>query len=172
MTSVFQSSDLSKDVMSARTTKNAFVTNPNTGSLSFGKIPANNFGITEGEIYLKLGSIGFGRSREGAFGARHVWEKHKKDLAIPSPEVTAQVVADILQEGVEVIVNFDAKEQHLRPVVLNTTKGRVILEEKAINGVACYTIISAYGNRNAPGTVIGNLEKPTEDENTSVGKLE
>jgi len=163
MTSVFQSSDLSKGVMSARTTKNAFVINPNTGGLSFGKIPANNFGVAEGEIYLKLGLIGFGKSREGAFGARHVWEKHKKDLAIPSPEDTAQVVADILQEGVEVIVNFNAKKQDIRPVVLNTTKGRVVLEEKVIDGVACYTIISAYGNKNAPGTVIGNLEKPTED---------
>lgn len=159
--SVFLPTDLNEAIMAAKSTRNALVVNPNTGGMSFGRIPINNSGIAEGEIYLKLGFIGFGREREGAFGARHVWEKHKKDLNIAIPEDTAQTIADILQVGIDIVVNFEVKKHAIRPVLLNTARGRVVVEEKTMEGIPSYTIISAYGNKDAPGTLIGNLEAPS-----------
>lgn len=160
-TSIYQPADLNEQLMSEKTKKNAKVTNPKTGNLSFGKIPENKNGIPSGEIYLKLGLIGHGHNRAGAFGARHIWEKHHVDLRITTQENTAQVIADILEEGVNVLVNFQNKNNK-RPVVLNTKIGRVALEPETKNGTTSYSIVSAYGNKNAPGTVIGTLKSPTE----------
>lgn len=154
---VYQPSDLSEEVINGKNTKNALVTNPQTGGLSFGKIPPNNNGVSEGEIYLKLGLAGHGRLRKGAFGARHVWEKHKSDLGITTPDQTPMIIAEILSEGVDILLSTtDA-----RPIALNTKYGVVILEEKVIDQVASYSIVSAYGKKNIAGIVIGQLIKPS-----------
>jgi hypothetical protein len=102
---VYQPSDLSDVVMNGKNTKNALITNPQTNGVSFGRIPPNNSGVSEGEIYLKLGLIGHGRERKGAFGVRHVWEKHQKDLGIIKPEDTPRVIAEILSEGVDILLS-------------------------------------------------------------------
>lgn len=154
---VYQPSDLSEEVINGKNTKNALVTNPQTGGLSFGKIPPNNNGVSEGEIYLKLGLAGHGRLRKGAFGARHVWEKHKSDLGITTPDQTPMIIAEILSEGVDILLSTtDA-----RPIALNTKYGVVILEEKVIDQVTSYSIVSAYGKKNIAGIVIGQLIKPS-----------
>lgn len=154
---VYQPSDLSEEVINGKNTKNALVTNPQTGGLSFGKIPPNNNGVSEGEIYLKLGLAGHGRLRKGAFGARHVWEKHKSDLGITTPDQTPMIIAEILSEGVDILLSTtDA-----RPIALNTKYGVVILEEKVIDQVVSYSIVSAYGKKNIAGIVIGQLIKPS-----------
>lgn len=154
---MYQPSDLSEEVINGKNTKNALVTNPQTGGLSFGKIPPNNNGVSEGEIYLKLGLAGHGRLRKGAFGARHVWEKHKSDLGITTPDQTPMIIAEILSEGVDILLSTtDA-----RPIALNTKYGVVILEEKVIDQVVSYSIVSAYGKKNIAGIVIGQLIKPS-----------
>ncbi len=51
---VYQPSDLSEEVINGKKTKNALVTNPQTGGLSFGKIPPNNNGVSEGGDLLKI----------------------------------------------------------------------------------------------------------------------
>ena len=155
---VYQPSDLSEEVMNGKKTKNALVTNPQTGGLSFGKIPPNSNGVSEGEIYLKLGLAGHGRQRTGAFGARHVWEKHKGDLGITTPDQTPMIIADILSEGVDILLS---KTDAARPIALNTTCGVVILERKVIDQVTSYSIVSAYGKKNITGIVIGKLIKPS-----------
>lgn len=162
-TSIYQATDLNETLMSENKAKGSKITNPNTGKLSYGHIPKNNNGIPSGPIYLKLGQIGSGRLRQGSFGARHVWEKHKSDLNISKPEDTPQVIADILTEGVNILVNFNAGHSPHRPVVLNTSFGRVALTlYKELGGIDAYSIVSAYGNKNAPGTVIGTLESPKD----------
>lgn len=161
--SIFQATDLNDTLMSDSKSKGSKVANPNTGKLSYGHIPENNNGIPNGPIYLKLGLVGSGGGRQGAFGARHVWEKHKSDLNISTPEETPQVIANILASGVNVLVNFNAGHSPHRPVVLNTSMGRVALTPyKEVGGVDAYSIVSAYGNKNAPGTVIGKLESPKD----------
>ncbi|EGD5163556.1 hypothetical protein RYY30_003402 [Vibrio cholerae] len=155
-----QATDLNANLMSSKNKQGSKVVNPKTNQLSFGRIPSNNNGIPTGEIYLKLGFIGSGKMRTGAYGARHIWEKHKKDLNIESPEETPEVIANILKEGVDVLVNFEANHDPHRPVVLNTELGRVALSLYVEHGINAYSIVSAYGNKNAVGTVIGQLESP------------
>ncbi|MCG3814299.1 hypothetical protein I3260_18880 [Photobacterium damselae] len=158
-----QPTDLNRTLMSGNNAKGSKVINPNTGRLSYGHIPQNSLGIPSGPIYLKLGNIGAGKKRTGSFGARHIWEKHKTDLRISNPEDTAQVVANILATGVNVLVDFNAKHSPSRPVVLNTAIGRVALVSyKESGGVDAYSIVSAYGNKNASGTVIGILGAPQD----------
>tara|TARA_R110001632_G_scaffold40314_2_gene101194 strand:+ start:73923 stop:74207 length:285 start_codon:yes stop_codon:yes gene_type:complete len=74
-------SDLSVEWMSHKRRKNAFVTTTN-GSLSFGTFPTNNTHRPELEIRLK---VGFGRTRSGAFGVRHIYEKHSQKIGITCP---------------------------------------------------------------------------------------
>ncbi|WP_299143133.1 hypothetical protein [uncultured Vibrio sp.] len=159
---VIDSPALTNDFMSKRNKRGTKVINPNTDKTSFGRIPKNNNGIPEGEIYLKVGIIGHGPTRTGAFGARHIWEKHKVDLKISQSTNVPAIIASILEEGVDVLVNFQASHSPARAIVLNTNIGRVALkQEQDKNGRFSYTIISAYGNKNAPGTVIGTLESPS-----------
>lgn len=155
---LIDSSSLTEGVMLAKTTKNSLIKNPLTGDISFGRIPPNNSNIMEGDIYLKLGDVGFGRDRRGGYGARHIWDKHKRDLSINSPEDIALVICNILQDGVDVFVDFSASIT--RPVILNSAIGRVVIEKKQIGGSCAYSIISAYGSRVAKGTLIGNLLPP------------
>lgn len=155
---VYQPSDLSDVVMNGKNTKNALITNPQTNGVSFGRIPPNNSGVSEGEIYLKLGLIGHGRERKGAFGVRHVWEKHQKDLGIIKPEDTPRIIAEILSEGVDILLSGNTGS---RPIALNTKYGVVILEQKIIDQVTSYSVVSAYGKKNITGTVIGQLIKPS-----------
>ncbi|KAB2825791.1 MULTISPECIES: hypothetical protein [Aliivibrio] len=160
-TSIYQSTDLNEQLMSGKNEKNAKIVNPKTGKLSFGRVPDNNNDIPSGDIYLKLGLMGRGFKRYGAFGARHIWEKHNVDLCIPKQEMLPQIIADMLVEGTNVLVNFAIKNNK-RPVVLNTKLGRVALEPEMKAGKTYYSIVSAYGNKNAPGTVIGTLKSPIE----------
>ena len=153
---VYQPSDLSDQVMSGKNTKNALVTNPQTNGTSFGRIPPNSNGVIEGDIYLKLGLVGHGQQRKGAFGARHVWEKHKNDLGISNACDTPMIIAEILSEGVDILIGVTPD----RPIALNTKYGVVILEQKTIEQETIYSIVSAYGKKNITGTVIGKLIKP------------
>jgi hypothetical protein len=160
---VVDSSDLTDAFMSKKNKRGTKVVNPNTGKTSFGRIPQNNNGIPEGEIYLKVGYEGYGHKRSGAFGARHIWEKHKIDLNIPQAKNVPSIIASILKKGVDVLVDFQANHSPARAVVLNTNIGRVALkQEQEQNGGVSYSIISAYGSKNAPGTVIGTLESPSD----------
>lgn len=153
------SDDLTAELLADKTTKNTKVINPNTNNLSFGRIPQNNNNIPEGDIYLRLGLIGVTPSRSGAFGARHVWEKHKTDLQINNLQDIPHVVANILQPGSDILVDLNRNHDPHRTVVLNTSAGLVILEQKhSQTGITEYSIVTAYNRRNSRGVVIGKLE--------------
>ncbi|MGL5719548.1 MAG: hypothetical protein ACRCYP_01955 [Alphaproteobacteria bacterium] len=160
---VYSATDLNALVMADKKQKNAFVVNPITGGLSFGRIPDNNNGIDAGEIYLKLGLVGHGKQRKGAFGVRHVWEKHQVDLGISKSEDTPSVIASILTEGADILVDMTSSSTPARPIVLNTSLGIVVLEKKLEQGtgVVYYSLVSAYGKKNMTGTVIGKLLGPS-----------
>ncbi|WP_434363076.1 hypothetical protein NF212_25345 (plasmid) [Parasalinivibrio latis] len=162
MSNTIDSTQLDLITLGNKNQKNNFIVNPRTGRLSFGRIPPNNLGVAEGEIYLKLGYIGFGPQKKGAYGARHIWEKHQIDLNLGNPQDIAVRLLDIMAVGVDILVDFSARHNPARPVILNTSVGRVALTAESKQGVPCYSIVSAYGARNAPGTVIGTLKKPSD----------
>jgi len=153
---MLKATDLTAVLMSANTTKNNKVLNPINGGLIFGKIPVNPTGIPSGCIYLRLGYVGKGYNRAGAFGARHIWEKHRTDLNITKPENTPLKLAQMLTEGVDVLY-----EDANKPVVLNTSQGIISLQlKKSEDGKNEYSIVSAYYRTQARGIVFCKLEKP------------
>lgn len=154
ITGPFQASDLSLSLMSTKNKKGTKVTNPATGGLSFGRVPKNKNGIPEGEIFLKVGYVGFGPRRKGAYGARHVWEKHREELGITSPEDVPEKLSKILKPGSKVLV--DSTKGDKKIVALNTTEGLVALQEEEDG----YSIITAYGRKDPTGIEIGELEGP------------
>jgi hypothetical protein len=147
---------LTESLLTSASTKNKKIFSP-TNKLSYGRIPAAPaFKVAAGEIYLRLGFVGVGRSKSGAFGARHIWDKHKGDLNIKEPSDIPKVVASILRNGADVLV--DKSKSADRPLVLNSNIGIVILQpKKTAEGGIEYSIVSAYGRRNHKGTVIGQL---------------
>lgn len=152
---MLNSKELTLKLMSSNSTKNNKIINPESGSVIFAEVPENKTGIPSGFINLKLGFIGTGRDRRGAFGARHIWEKHKLDLNIQSPDLLPQIIKDILQPGVDIL--YESKD---KPVVLNTVKGLVSLQlKKDALGNNEYSIISAYGRKNSRGVVFAQLKK-------------
>jgi len=149
-----RNTELTDELLSMTKMKNVKVLNPVTGTLIFGKVPANLSGIPSGFIYLRLGYVANGYLRQGAFGARHVWEKHRKDLNINAPENLPQILADILVVGVDILYEATNK-----PAVLNTHKGLVSLQlKKDSTGSDEYSIVSAYNSRRSRGTVFAKLE--------------
>lgn len=132
--------------------------NPETNGLSFGYIPKNKT-IEAGEIYLTLGYSGYGVKRAGAFGARHVWEKHKVDLCLVNFSDVPAKVAALLANDCDVMVNPLSGGLE-SPIVLNTSHGMVALAKKMIDKKPEYHVISAYGRRNPHGFVVAKLKKP------------
>ena len=90
--------------MSYKRSKNAFVTTTN-GSLSFGIFPKNNAHWPELEVRLKVGFAGFGRTRSGAFGVKHIYEKHSKEIGITCPSQVSGYIESIITDGATVIVD-------------------------------------------------------------------
>jgi hypothetical protein len=155
---VLEAGALTEYLAKKRDKQNAKIINPETGKLSFGFIPENST-IASGEIYLRLGFIGVGRGFSGGFGARHIWDKHSKDLSLSKFADVPSRVAELLLEGCDVLVD-SSKGGNDKPIVLNTSKGMVVLTKKgAINAIE-YSIVSAYGRANHPGTVVATLKKP------------
>lgn len=147
---------LTEKLLTSSSTKNRKVFSP-TNKLSYGRIPdAPAFNIKAGDIYLRLGFSGSGKNKSGAFGARHIWDKHRGDLSLQYPSDIPKVVASILSKGANVLV--DKSKSADRPLVLNSNVGIVILQpKKTAEGGIEYSIVSAYGRRNHKGTVIRQL---------------
>jgi len=153
-----EANSLTEDLAKKRDKQNTKIVNPETGKLSFGVIPENPI-IASGEIYLRLGFVGVGRDLLGGFGARHIWDKHSKDLSLSEFSNVPSTVAELLLEGCDVLVD-SSKGGDDKPIVLNTSKGMVVLTKKGVEGAVEYSIVSAYGRTNHPGTVVATLKKP------------
>ena len=155
---ILEAISLTEDLAKQGNRQNTKIVNPETGKLSFGIIPKNRI-IESGEIYLRLGFVGVGRDLAGGFCARHIWDKHSKDLSLSEFSDVPSVVAALLLEGCKVLVDFN-KGGDDKPIVLNTSKGMVVLTKKGLSGAIEYSIVSAYGRTNHPGTVVATLKKP------------
>jgi len=145
-------SDLSVEWMSHKRSKNAFVTTTN-GSLSFGAFPKNSAHWPELEIRLKVGFAGFGRTRSGAFGVRHIYEKHSQEIGITCPSQISGYIESIITDGATVIV--DTVKDENAALVIESKTGLVIL--RLSKDKTYYDIISAYDRKSHPGTVIAMI---------------
>ena len=103
---ILEAISLTEDLAKQGNRQNTKIVNPETGKLSFGIIPKNRI-IESGEIYLRLGFVGVGRDLAGGFGARHIWDKHSKDLSLSEFSDVPSVVAALLLEGCKVLVDFN-----------------------------------------------------------------
>lgn len=152
-------SQLIDTIASGRSAKNTRILNPTTGDFRFGYIPENPV-IDSGHIYLCLGYDGFGPDRRGAFGARHIWDKHQVDLNLTQFADVPHTVASILTEGCNVLVDQN-KGGPTKPIVINTPHGMVSLQHKLIDNVPEYHVLTAYGRNDHPGTVVAQLSTST-----------
>jgi len=152
---IFQPNDVTPAIAELRNQKNARVSN-NRGQVSFGLFPSNNHNFPVGDIHLKLGFIGNGHRRSGAFGLRHIWEKHGSELGLTAPQQVSAFIETILQPGANVIVNHSKSPD--KPLIVESSNGLITLGMvKPNNESAYYHIITAYGRKSHPGIIIANL---------------
>ncbi|MBJ4267093.1 hypothetical protein JGE07_22555, partial [Salmonella enterica subsp. enterica serovar London] len=81
--------DIVEAVLNDKKTKNARVAKCD-GSEFFLELPSMNADFPAGKIILKLGDSGFYNKRtkslEGAYGLRHIWDKHRVEIGATSAE--------------------------------------------------------------------------------------
>lgn len=156
MSSALNAQELTLQLMNCNNRKGTRVINPLTGLMTFGAIPANSH-VPEGDIFLKLGIRGRGYDRLGAFGVRHIWDKHGAELGAAMPGDIPSKVYEILAPGADILL--DTTKGAGKIITLNTSKGMVILqEEKAGNYCSIYSIITAYTKKTAKGILIASLK--------------
>lgn len=149
--------DITLELASLKTRKNTRILN-DLGQESFGTFPANKHNFPAGEIYLKLGVIGFTEARKGAFGLRHIWEKHQSDLELKCIQDIPAFIEKVLSEGAEVIV--DKSKSPDKPLIVESNSGLITLALETPKGLPPhYNIITAYNRKNHPGVVIATMGK-------------
>ena len=152
---IFQPQDVTLAIANLRTQKNARVSN-SRGQISFGLFPSNNHNFPVGDIHLKLGFIGNGHRRKGAYGLRHIWEKHGAELGLTAPLQVPDFIKTVLQPGANVIVDHSKSSD--KPLIVESNNGLVTLGVvKPNNEPPYYHIITAYGRKSHPGIIIANL---------------
>lgn len=100
--------DIVEAVLNDKKTKNARVTKCD-GSEFFLDLPGMNADFPAGKIILKLGDSGFYNKRtknlEGAYGLRHIWDKHRAEIGATSAEDIVIFLESILLAGAEVLID-------------------------------------------------------------------
>lgn len=120
---------------------------------NFGLLPFNNNGFESLPIKLKLGLIGFGANRQGAYGVRHIFEKHKNEIGITCPSEIPGFIERIMISGADVIVDYNKDINKV--LCIESKVGMVVFARKGSNDH--YNIITAYDKRSHPGTLIARL---------------
>ncbi|EGQ7796282.1 hypothetical protein RG677_004805 [Vibrio parahaemolyticus] len=152
--SILSSTDVTKELLSKSNTKNHRILS-SSGNVSFGQLPHINDNFPSGEIHLRLGFVGIGSARTGAFGLRHIVEKHGPEIGIDDAAGAIEFIELVLSAGA--VIKLDGKGG-TKPLVINSSHGMVILEKKTPRDEAVhYSIITAYEKINYPGTILGEM---------------
>lgn len=152
---VFQPRDVTAALANDKRSKNALVANT-SGVVSFGTFPSNNHSFPSGDITLRLGYVGYGAGRKGAFGLRHIWEKHKTEVMATNPEDIPAFIEAIITKGSNVIIDKDKDPN--KPLIVESKVGLLTLGLKLPNNAnPYYHVITAYARKSHPGTVIATL---------------
>jgi len=159
--SIFTPNDVSIEMLNIdkKTQQNAKVTNSN-GSVSFGLMPNLNNNLPQGEVILKLGYKGFYNPREkeskGAFGLRHIWDKHRAEINAKSASDIILFIEEVMIPGADIII--DKKKSLEKPLIVESSTGMVIVALKRPLGEdAYYHVVTAYDRKSHPGILVGNL---------------
>ena len=134
--------------------------NPATNDIVFGVIDE-----MKGPRYILLGAdIWLKRGRhsglQGGFGATHIWEEHRAEMArrnFYSFEEVPAYVAEIIQPGTPVYCEFNQMSGHPRLTVFRSARGVAILELKQMRDGDHYSVVTAYSNSRAHGTRVGTV---------------
>ena len=128
------------------------------GKEVFCRFPANKHNLPEGNVILKLGKVGVkrGSQRIGAYGLRHIFEKHRRDLKLKNAEDAVMFVEKVLTKGSRVFIDRLKSD---KPIVISASIGLVILEPKIVRGQeACYSVVTAYARKAHPGVLIAKVQ--------------
>ncbi|WP_126169631.1 hypothetical protein [Shewanella khirikhana] len=151
---IYQPSDVTTALAAQKTAKNARIANT-SGQVSFGIFPLNSHGYQSAPIILKLGFIGYASQRTGAYGLRHIWEKHGQEIGISNPSDVPSFIESILIPGAEVIID---STKSAKPLIIESKTGLITVGfSTPPNEAPHYHIITAYTRKNHPGTVIATL---------------
>ena len=148
--------DISQQDLIAKNRKNSLIATCD-GNDNFGIFPQVHE-FPSGNIYLKLGYAGYykkGRnSPEGAFGLRHIWDKHRNEFNGQNALDIISFVETIITTGADIIV--DLNKDPNKPLVVESSVGMAVLKP-TIGNTPSYSIITAYTRKQHPGVLIGNL---------------
>lgn len=109
-----------------------------------------------GTIILKHGE----HKRFGCgFGVVHILAEHTADLSkygLSHDEIgVIAYIRLIIKSGAKIYSEFNNLRGNHRPMIIHSLIGTVILEKQIINGVVHYSVVSAFGRKNAYGHQIG-----------------
>lgn len=150
MASLILPTDITTAILDGKSTKNSIVCT-SYGESFFSMFPHVSDTFPSGKICLKLGFGGFGLSKDGAFGLRHIWEKHRTEINATSALDIVLFLEKVVSAGSVVLI--DNKKDPDKPLILESKTGMAVVEFKSGN----YYITSAYDRKSHKGTVIGNL---------------
>ncbi len=153
MSNSLAAADITSALMSTQNMKGTRIINPRTGLMSFGTVPLNKH-VPEGLIYLKLGLPGFGPGKSGAFGVRHIWDKHRGEWPGLTPDQVPEKVLDILVPGADILLHQGGG----KIITLNTSLGMVVLQEEREGSGFIYSVVTAYTRKNPKGIKIAQLQ--------------
>lgn len=150
MTSLILPTDITTAMLSDKKTKNSIVYTSG-GDSFFGIFPHVSNTFPSGQICLKLGFAGFGPLKSGAFGLRHIWEKHSTEINATNALDIVLFLEKVISAGSVVII--DNNKDPDKPLILESKTGMAVVGLN--NGT--YYITSAYCRSSHKGTVVGNL---------------
>ncbi len=91
----------------------------------------------------------------GAFGLRHIWDKHRNEFNAQDASDIISFVETIITAGADIIV--DTNKGPNKPLIVESSAGMAVLEPKNVMNQPSYSIITAYTRKQHPGVLIGNL---------------
>jgi hypothetical protein len=153
MSNFLAAAHITNELISRQNMRGTRIINPRTGLMNFGSVPVNSH-VPDGLIYLKLGWPGFGPNKTGAFGARHIWDKHRGEWPGLTPEQIPEKVLDILVPGADILLHQGAG----KIITLNTSKGMVVLQEEREGLGFIYSVVTAYTRKDPKGIKIAQLQ--------------
>lgn len=151
--------DITNAILVGKKTKNSRVSK-NDGSEFFFTLPHLSADFPEGKVILKLGDLGYynqsKQKLEGAYGIRHIWDKHRSEIGATCAEDIVKFLENIFLTGAQVLL--DPRKGPNKVIVVESGTGMMIVElKKPQNEDAYYSIITAYDRKSHPGTILHTL---------------
>lgn len=151
--------DITNAILSEKKKKNSRVSK-NDGSDFFLTLPNLSADFPDGKVILKLGDSGYynqsKKKLQGAYGLRHIWDKHRAEIGATCAEDIVNFLEGILLSGAQVLL--DQNKGPNKVIVVESGTGMMIVElNKPQNEDPYYSIVTAYDRKSHPGTMLHTL---------------